>query len=396
MPITYATRTAVQQAPPITLRISSRAQLPTSYGGMQSTYGDNVILDSDYSAAPANGGAANFPVGNGNVITVDRSAMTGFNNAGECPVSLPTSVIFTLGDRNNVAGTITVDCARTPMPASGSTVQSRFAPTFTPPSTTITYFTPPQPILDSAGFNRAAFGNDATLTPSASAGTVYMMRTGTMTIQTEKKFEGLDITTAGNGQMSWRPKDAFSGNWGLWSGVYLGSNTRPILIDANLAGVEVGRFNIHLSDPTWDALLNQPPASASMRDILPCNVGWYAVLGANVVSPPGYIVFNEDMTKYWIYVIQAWDANVTAAIFNSGWGVSSFEALWINANLITQGVGGEVQIIGAVGNPSLLMQNTGEFHNVALPPFPAVISMSCVPCNPLQISGSGWLGRHSL
>lgn len=394
MPITYASRTAVQQAPPVTLRISSRAQLPSSYGGFMSTYGTNSALDQDYSAEPANGTAASFPVGNGNIITVDRSALTGFNPAGECLIGTTT---FTLGDRTNVAGTITVDCTRTPIPTSGSCVQSRFAPTFTPASINITYFQPPQPILDAAGVLRAAFGNDATLVPSASAGTVYMMRMGMMLVETQILFAGIDTTTAGNGQMSWRPKNDSSGNWGLWSGVQLGSNTRPILVDADLNGVEAGpRFNIHLSDPTWDALLNQPPATASMRQILPCNVGWYAVLGANVVSPPAYIVFNEDMSQYWIYVIQAWDADVNAAIFNSGWGVSSFESLWINSNLTTQGVGGEVQILGAVGNPSLLMQNLGEFHNVALPPFPAVISMSCVPCAPMQMSGNGWQGRFSL
>lgn len=392
--ITYSNRTAVQQGV-TTLLIGSRSTLPASFnaGGFASTYGRSMFLDQDYTTAPSPGNAANFPTGAVNTIIVDRTALDNtFTNLGEVAIG---DNIFT---KSNTTGstTITVDCSKTPMPASGTTTQSRFNPSIVKSAGVIGALNPPQPILDSLGNLRAAFGVDGTLGgTSPPAGNVYMMNMTLMTIILAPRFEGFDATTAGNSNMSWRPKNDASGNFGLWSGVYIGTGTRPLLIDANLSGTENGRFTIFLSDPTWDAVLNQPVATNTMKQLLPCNAGWVAPWSINAVSPPSFIVFNEDMTKYWIYVIQAIDADAIAAIVTVGWGNSFSERIWVpSPPPVGQGVSGDFQIFGAVGNPPLLMQNPGTPQGTLLmPPYPPVITATCVPCAPIQMDGGKWVGR---
>lgn len=392
MTITYANRTAVQQGI-ITLLVGSRSELLANGGGFGSTYGRNIFIDQDYSTAPAPGSAANFPHGTATDIAVDRTSLDNtFNQAGEVAIG---DYIFTKGDVTVTGGNVALDCARVNIPTSGTTAtQTRFNPSITTLVGTVAQLSPPQPILDNAGTLRAAFAVDGTLAGAPPAGNVFMFNAALATVNAQQRFEGFDATTAGNSNMAWRPKDDASGNFALWSGVYVGTGTRPLLIDADLSGTENGRYNIHLSDPTWDLVLNQPVATNTLKQLLPCNVGWVAPWAIYAVTPPSFIVFNEDCTKYWIYIIQATDAAALAAIVTVGWGASFSERIWVNTPIANQGAGGEIQILGAVGNPPLLMQNNGTpAGGFLMPQFPPIVSTPCVPCAPLQMEGEKWKGR---
>lgn len=393
MTITYANRTAAQQGV-VTLLVGSRAELSATFnaGGFSSTFGRNMFLDQDYSTAPADGNAANFPAGTVNAIPVTRATLDNtFNQAGEVAVG---DYIFTKGDVTVIGSNVALDCARVLMPTSGAATQTRFNPNLTTLVGAVQQLSPPQPILDSAGTLRAAFAVDTTTSGAPPAGNVFMVNMALMTMSAQARFEGFDTPTLANSNMAWRPKDDATGNFAMWSGVYIGTGTRPLLIDAKLNGTENGRFYIHLSDAIWDAVLNQPVSTNTMKQILPCNVGWVVPFAQYAVTPPSFLVFNQDCTKYWIYIIQAVDAAALAAIVTVGWGNSFSERIWVDTPLLNQGSGGEIQILGAVGNPPLLIQNVGTpAGGLLMPPYPPIVSAMCVPCAPLQISGRGWAGR---
>lgn len=400
MAISYATRIATQQAAPITLRISARSQLsaPFNNAAFTSTYGRNVFLDTDYSTAPADGTAINFPApGSVNQITVDRSSLDNtFGNSGQ--IVIGDNILALSGETTGGGGTNIYNCAKTLMPVSGSTTEIRANITIAVGVGDGEAYYPLSSILNTGGILRAAIAGNPAQLPDPNGGDVILINVALMTGTVEVKWEGLDATTTGMSNPAWRAKDNSLGNWALFSGVYTNLNATPLLVDANLDGTENGRYNISLSDPTWDALWSQPGASAVIAQCLPCNVGWYAAISAGSVSPPSFFVFNEDMTQYWVYVIQAQDAETTTAIFNPSWGFSFSESLWINSILTDQGQGGEIQILGAPGNPSLLMQNTGEANlsRLLLPPYPPIISAKCVPCAPLQIGpGDTWKTRFA-
>lgn len=403
MPVTYSTRTAVQQAI-ITLRIGTRSQLSAAFGNgaFTSTYGRNVFLENDYSGAPASGSAINFSAaGNVNVITVDRSTLDNtFANGGQIAIG---DNIFSLSGNSVVGPNVIFDCAKTPMSISGATVETRASVSIVADPGPYNQFFPISSALDNAGVLRAVIaGNYVISDPPGSdplGGDLYMINVTLMTALIQPRWQGLDLTISGYGVSAWRPKDNASGNWGLFSGVYINTDTQPLLIDANLDGTENARYRVALSDPVWNAVWSQPPGSANIMQLLPCNVGWYGTMNVNTVTPPSFIVLNEDMTKYWVYVIEAEDPATNAAIFTSGWGNSFFEGLWISSILTDQGTPGIVQILGAVGNPSLLMQNIGEANlgRLLLDNWPTIISGKCVPCAPVQFDQkTGWQPRYSL
>lgn len=394
---TYSARVSVQQGTPINIEIGSQEQLPANFnaGLFSSTYGRKMQLQQEYSTAPDTTSAGVNLTNPATIITVDRTAMDNtFSNFGI--VAIGGDIFALSASSNPVAGTVQIDCAKTPMPLSGAAVETRYAPSVVMSSALYTQNLPPMPILNSAGTLCAMVAYDGTISGAAS-GQTYLIDTSTMTLSVEAKFEGLDATTAGNSILGWKPKDDATGNFGLWSGVYLGTNTRPILVDANLDGTENGRFNISLSDPIWDSVLNQPVATASMRQILPCNAGWFAALGADVVNPAAFIVWNEDMTKYWVYVMIFTDSGASDAVNTGFWGLTSSERIFVDAPPPDETTAaGALLILGAVGNPSLLLQNSQIFAplpRILLPPYPAIYSAPCVPCAPLLISGDTWQGR---
>lgn len=386
MAISYSNRTAIQQGV-VALRMAATATLNANtialngVGG--STYGQKIIGGVSQPATGSVSHASRISFNSGTDVVLTNVGFDG-SYAGGFGYSTNLGKLIAPSDQS-IPNTYSV-AETTVGSSSGVANQTMYAPAYTT-AFGYTNIVPCQPMLNSGGFlsTFVTTENDPSF-----KGRVGLYDPSIHAMGSEDKWEGYDATIAGYGSaIAARPYNNSLGNRLLFSGPYIGSGNRPLLIEAGLNGVESGRYYLHLSDPTWDAVLAQPVATRSVYSIWPCNAGWYGVFGINIVTTPTFIVFNEDCTKYWIYVIVANDDAALQAIFTVGWGTGGAERIFVGTPVTSDSGQGDFILSGAVGNPPLLMSNTFSGRSLA-PPFPPVIGLPCVPCAPLQYDGNGW------
>jgi len=380
--VSYATLTSVKQAQ-IVLTMGQRgstAAVP-SLGG--STVGRKIVGTQNYATLPAPGALSEFAPGeitNYQPIvrtSVDPSASpAGFALIGNTVIS------------NFEGGSGEVQYSVTPIPSSGGSTEAYATLPFSPG--VAVDLQNPMPMLDDTATLRAtlAFAHNQ----FTDVGDVYLLNSSAPAILTRQLWQGYDATINGyGGQIAVYPDTVAVKNRLMFSGPYIGSGNRPLLITAALNGTEPNpRFFIKLDDPVWDAVLAQPVATRSVFSIWPCNAGWFACFGIDTVNPPTFILFNPDCTEYWIYTILANDTATLDAVFTIGWGTGGGERIHCDAPIANQGVGNEITISGAAGNPQLLITNLGALAQAIMPPYPPIIPMKCIPCAPVMMHGGRW------
>jgi hypothetical protein len=403
MAITYNTRIAAQQGNPITLRIGTIAQLnpATAQSGAGATYNSrNIINGTDFFTYPQPLPGAAASIASGTIINdvVTRILSPQIDAAFPAPLNddIISSLVISGSSPPN-----TLPYLKTTIPTFPTSVSDQYFDVgFTVPSGWIdqTQY-PPFPILNGLGQLRLTASVNAVRNDiDPSAGQIALLNPAFMSTSIEAKWEGYDLIIGNGGygaSIATRPYADLSANYLMFSGVYLGNGTRPLLIQAQLNGQEAGRFYIKLNDPIWDAVLAQPVATHSVSEILPCNFGWYGVFNINTVTPSAFILFNPDCTQYWIYILQAIDDAALNAVANTQWGQTGSERLFIDAPLANTNASNALIIIGAGSDDtaaSTLLGNAPT-NRVLLPSFTPFIPLQCVPCVPQQLNGGSWMGK---
>lgn len=386
MPI-YAVRTAVlQNAPaPLELVLAATATL-TPLVIASSTYGERAIGDSNYTGSDAT--LATFTQTTSAEFPVSRAGIPP-GDLGGPGTAINGRIVHNFG--NLASGLLGV--SQTLIPTSGSTSEV-FQNVVFDDTGFFQTFAPPWPILNNAGDLRAAMTADTSVIPDPNAGMMNMIDTNNV-LSIELKWEGYDLIVANYQINGVRPKDDGTGNWLVSTGWAQGTiETRPLLVDAQLNGIENGRYWIELDDPTWNAVLLQVPATRNIYQFFPCNAGWFATIKTSAVTPPSMFLFNEDFSEYWVYSFLGATQEVTDAISTVGWGNGGSEMVFIDAAITSQAEANTMQLYGADGNPFLFIggQTPPSLRRLAHP-YPAVYQPTCVPCAPLQIAGSTWQGR---
>jgi hypothetical protein len=245
-----------------------------------------------------------------------------------------------------------------------------------------------EPILESGGDLRGVAFADGSV-GGALSGHMLLMKPSDLSLTDELKWEGFDTPFGINHSFTTRPFNDLSGNWIMHSG-----STRPILVSALLNGTENGRYNIHLDDPTWDAVL---VSSGGVKTIRACDAGWFAAISITHVTPATFFLFNEDCTQYWVYNLVGTDQNSIDSLTNTIWGKDGNERIFIAAPLVGNGSPGDLTIFGAGSDrahqASVITNGAPIPSRILLPPFPAVYMPPCVPCAPMQLIGDQWVGR---
>lgn len=132
-----------------------------------------------------------------------------------------------------------------------------------------------------------------------------------------------------------------------------------------------------------------------MFQISPCNEGWVAPFNISAVTPPSFILFNEDMSQYWIYVLIAEDQAALNAILNPLWGKVGTPAIFLGQPLTGAETGSNFFMVGAgldANAQSTIFANIPT-SKVLLPPFAPYVPLQCVPCAPMQLAGGSWVGK---
>jgi hypothetical protein len=167
-----------------------------------------------------------------------------------------------------------------------------------------------------------------------------------------------------------------------------GPDKRPLLIQAGWNGTEMARYYIKLSDPVWDAVLSE---AASTNMFYPCNAGWYGAINIDYVNPPTIIIFDNVCQNYCVYILQGLDDAARSALFNTNWGKTGSERIFIDSFLPAPGKqsGNDIVISGAnisAGYGNLLMGNPSPHSYIGnVKPF---VQMPCVPCAQFSIDNN--------